>query len=152
MVCFQVEFGAGDIRGPVFGMKLFRNVTARWQVFAIHFRFRKLLKLNPCKSLRTSCSYRDDNALTQGERLDVCLLPRVYSFVTAQCSVQFSSRGVKPGVSTTMARHLDQNTMGYLQWRWGSESAMTTSVVRDTKTTHFTLALQVTPACLCMSP
>lgn len=41
------------------------------------------------------------------------------------------------------ARHLDQNTMGYLQWRWGPNSAMTTSVVRDTKRSHFTLALQV---------
>ncbi|KAL0180743.1 hypothetical protein M9458_023149, partial [Cirrhinus mrigala] len=54
----------------------------------------------------------------------------------------FSSRGVRPSATTMMARHLDQNTMGYLQWRWGSQSAMTTSIVRDTKTSHFTLALQ----------
>ncbi|MCJ8744630.1 hypothetical protein PDJAM_G00120870 [Pangasius djambal] len=90
----ELEFGAGDIRGPLFGMKVFRNVTAR-------------------------------------------------CFVTAQCGMQFSSRGVRPSASTMMARHLDQNTMGYLQWRWGSESAMTTSIVRDTKTSHFTLALQL---------
>ncbi|KAF4093827.1 hypothetical protein AMELA_G00006170 [Ameiurus melas] len=90
----ELEFGAGDVRGPLFGLKLFRNITAR-------------------------------------------------CFVTAQCSTQFSSRGVRPSASTMMARHLDQNTMGYLQWRWGSESAMTTSIVRDTKTSHFTLALQL---------
>ncbi|XP_016137961.1 dnaJ homolog subfamily C member 11-like [Sinocyclocheilus grahami] len=90
----ELEFGAGDIRGPLFGMKVFRNVTAR-------------------------------------------------CFVTAQWGLQFSSRGVRPSATTMMARHLDQNTMGYLQWRWGSQSAMTTSIVRDTKTSHFTLALQL---------
>ncbi|KAA0707484.1 DnaJ -like protein subfamily C member 11 [Triplophysa tibetana] len=90
----ELEFGAGDIRGPLFGMKVFRNVTAR-------------------------------------------------CFVTGQCGLQFSSRGVRPNASTMMARHLDQKTMGYLQWRWGSQSAMTTSIVRDTKTGHFTLALQL---------
>ncbi|XP_051528558.1 dnaJ homolog subfamily C member 11-like [Myxocyprinus asiaticus] len=90
----ELEFGAGDIRGPLFGMKVFRNVTAR-------------------------------------------------CFVTAQCGLQFSSRGVRPSATTMMARNLDQNTMGYLQWRWGSQSAMTTSIVRDTKTSHFTLALQL---------
>lgn len=57
--------------------------------------------------------------------------------------MQFSSRGIRPRASTMMARHLDKNTTGYLQWRYGSESAMTSSIVRDTKTSHFTLALQV---------
>lgn len=76
----------------------------------------------------------------------------LFSFVTAQCGVQFSSRGVRPSAGTMMARHLDQNTMGYLQWRWGTDSAMTTSVVRDTKTSHFTLALQVTPAYITVKP
>lgn len=26
----QVEFGAGDILGPLIGLKVFRNVTPRW--------------------------------------------------------------------------------------------------------------------------
>ena len=65
------------------------------------------------------------------------------SFLTAQCGVQFSPRGMRPSCSLMTARHLDHNTMGYLQWRWGPNSAMTTSLVRDTKTTHCTLALQV---------
>ncbi|XP_076862258.1 dnaJ homolog subfamily C member 11 [Brachyhypopomus gauderio] len=90
----ELECAAGDVRGPVFGVKVFRNVTS-------------------------------------------------YCFATAHCSLQFSSRGVRPSSSATIARHLDQNTMGYLQWRWGVQSAMTTSVVRDTRTSHFTLALQL---------
>lgn len=26
----QLEFGAGDLQGPLFGLKLFRNLTPRW--------------------------------------------------------------------------------------------------------------------------
>lgn len=66
-----------------------------------------------------------------------------HSFLTAQGGLQFSPRGLRPSCSLMTARHLDQNTMGYLQWRWGPNSAMTTSLVRDTKSSHFTLALQV---------
>ncbi|XP_068598743.1 dnaJ homolog subfamily C member 11-like [Brachionichthys hirsutus] len=90
----EVEFGAGDVLGPLVGLKLFRNVTSR-------------------------------------------------CFVTAQWGLQFSPRGLRPSCSLMTARHLDQNTMGYLQWRWGPNSAMTTSLVRDTKSSHFTLALQL---------
>uniref|UniRef100_A0A674NDI5 DnaJ homolog subfamily C member 11 n=1 Tax=Takifugu rubripes TaxID=31033 RepID=A0A674NDI5_TAKRU len=89
----EVEFGAGDILGPLIGLKMFRNITPR-------------------------------------------------SFLTAQGGLQFSPRGLRPSCSLMTARHLDQNTMGYLQWRWGPNSAMTTSLVRDTKSSHFTLALQ----------
>uniref|UniRef100_A0AAY4EDW4 DnaJ homolog subfamily C member 11 n=1 Tax=Denticeps clupeoides TaxID=299321 RepID=A0AAY4EDW4_9TELE len=90
----EVEFGAGDTHGPLFGLKIFRNLTAR-------------------------------------------------CFMTAQCGMQFSSRGVRPGLTTVLARHLDKNTMGYLQWRWGTQSSMNTSIVRDTKTSHFTFAAQL---------
>uniref|UniRef100_A0A672JFA7 DnaJ homolog subfamily C member 11 n=1 Tax=Salarias fasciatus TaxID=181472 RepID=A0A672JFA7_SALFA len=90
----EIELGAGDTHGPLFGMKIFRNLTSR-------------------------------------------------SFVTAQCGLQFSSRGVRPGVTTVLARHLDKNTMGYLQWRWGIQSSMNTSIVRDTKSSHFTFAVQL---------
>uniref|UniRef100_A0A4W6DL60 DnaJ homolog subfamily C member 11 n=1 Tax=Lates calcarifer TaxID=8187 RepID=A0A4W6DL60_LATCA len=71
-------------------------------------------------------------------RKEICTL-----FVTAQCGLQFSSRGVRPGVTTVLARHLDKNTMGYLQWRWGIQSSMNTSIVRDTKSSHFTFAMQL---------
>ncbi|CAG5982888.1 unnamed protein product [Menidia menidia] len=90
----EVEFGAGDILGPLIGLKVFRNITPR-------------------------------------------------CFLTAHCGLQFSPRGLRPSCSLMTARHLDQNTMGYLQWRWGPNSAMTTSLVRDTKSSHFTLALQL---------
>lgn len=63
--------------------------------------------------------------------------------MTGQCGLQFSSRGVRPGITTVLARHLDKNTMGYLQWRWGIQSSMNTSIVRDTKSSHFTFAMQV---------
>nr|XP_025712269.1 dnaJ homolog subfamily C member 11 isoform X3 [Callorhinus ursinus] len=89
----ELEFGAGDLQGPLFGLKLFRNLTPR-------------------------------------------------CFVTTNCALQFSSRGIRPGLTTVLARNLDKNTVGYLQWRWGIQSAMNTSIVRDTKTSHFTVALQ----------
>ncbi|XP_053516422.1 dnaJ homolog subfamily C member 11 [Artibeus jamaicensis] len=90
----ELEFGAGDLQGPLFGLKLFRNLTPR-------------------------------------------------CFVTTNCALQFSSRGVRPGLTTVLARNLDKNTVGYLQWRWGIQSAMNTSIVRDTKTSHFTMAVQL---------
>ncbi|KAI5139137.1 dnaJ homolog subfamily C member 11 [Manis pentadactyla] len=90
----ELEFGAGDLQGPLFGLKLFRNLTPR-------------------------------------------------CFVTTNCALQFSSRGVRPGLTTVLARNLDKNTVGYLQWRWGIQSAMNTSIVRDTKSSHFTVALQL---------
>uniref|UniRef100_A0A4W3H2D0 DnaJ homolog subfamily C member 11 n=1 Tax=Callorhinchus milii TaxID=7868 RepID=A0A4W3H2D0_CALMI len=90
----ELEFGAGDLQGPLFGVKLFRNLTSR-------------------------------------------------CFITTHCALQFSSRGARPGLTTVLARNLDKNTMGYLQWRWGMQSAMNTSVVRDTKSSHCTLAFQL---------
>ncbi|XP_058848948.1 LOW QUALITY PROTEIN: dnaJ homolog subfamily C member 11-like [Acipenser ruthenus] len=98
----ELELGAGDMHGPLFGMKIFRNLS-------------------------------------------------LSSFLTAQCAMQVSSRGVRPGLTTVLARHLDKNTMGYLQWRWGTQSAMNTSIVRDTKTSHLTFALQLgIPHCFMM--
>uniref|UniRef100_A0A8U7NW79 DnaJ homolog subfamily C member 11 n=1 Tax=Corvus moneduloides TaxID=1196302 RepID=A0A8U7NW79_CORMO len=91
---WPLEFGAGDLHGPLFGLKIFRNLTPR-------------------------------------------------CFITTNCALQFSSRGVRPGLTTVLARNLDKNTMGYLQWRWGIQSAMNTSIVRDTKTSHFTVAMQL---------
>uniref|UniRef100_A0A665T2N2 DnaJ homolog subfamily C member 11 n=1 Tax=Echeneis naucrates TaxID=173247 RepID=A0A665T2N2_ECHNA len=96
----EVELGAGDILGPLIGLKVFRNVTPPFCI--TYFLFNQL-----------------------------------------SCGLQFSPRGLRPSCSMMTARHLDQNTMGYLQWRWGPNSAMTTSLVRDTKSSHFTLALQL---------
>ncbi|KAM8829352.1 dnaJ homolog subfamily C member 11a isoform X1 [Synchiropus splendidus] len=90
----EIEIGGGDVHGPLFGIKIFRNLTHR-------------------------------------------------CFLTGQGGLQFSSRGVRPSVTTVLARHLDKNTMGYLQWRWGINSSMNTSIVRDTKSSHFTFAVQL---------
>ncbi|XP_077106509.1 dnaJ homolog subfamily C member 11 [Ranitomeya variabilis] len=90
----ELELGAGDLQGPLFGLKIFRNLTPK-------------------------------------------------CFFTTSCVLQFSSQGVRPGLTTMVARHLDKNTMGYIQWRWGIQSAMNTSIVRDTKTSHFTMAFQL---------
>ncbi|CAJ0960021.1 unnamed protein product [Ranitomeya imitator] len=90
----SLELGAGDLQGPLFGLKIFRNLTPK-------------------------------------------------CFFTTSCVLQFSSQGVRPGLTTMVARHLDKNTMGYIQWRWGIQSAMNTSIVRDTKTSHFTMAFQL---------
>ncbi|XP_073512625.1 dnaJ homolog subfamily C member 11 [Phyllobates terribilis] len=90
----ELELGAGDLQGPLFGLKVFRNLTPK-------------------------------------------------CFFTTSCVLQFSSQGVRPGLTTMVARHLDKNTMGYIQWRWGIQSAMNTSIVRDTKTSHFTMAFQL---------
>uniref|UniRef100_A0A672MTC8 DnaJ homolog subfamily C member 11-like n=1 Tax=Sinocyclocheilus grahami TaxID=75366 RepID=A0A672MTC8_SINGR len=67
----------------------------------------------------------------------------LFFFTTAHCGMQFSSRGIRPGLTTMLARHLDKNTMGYLQWRWGTQSSMNTSIVRDTKSSHLTFAVQL---------
>lgn len=115
----QVELGAGDTHGPLFGMKIFRNLTPRWWVWEADQRG----LCSPSVSLYNFLFW--------------------ISFVTAQCGLQFSSRGVRPGFTTVLARHLDKNTMGYLQWRWGIQSSMNTSIVRDTKSSHFTFAMQV---------
>lgn len=114
-----MELGAGDTHGPLFGMKIFRNLTPRWWV------------REAGKGCLPSVCFDSGFAL-----LGV-------SFATAQCGLQFSSRGVRPGFTTVLARHLDKNTMGYLQWRWGIQSSMNTSMVRDTKSSHFTFAVQV---------
>ncbi|XP_075046189.1 dnaJ homolog subfamily C member 11 isoform X1 [Mixophyes fleayi] len=90
----ELELEAGDLHGPLFGLKIFRNLTQK-------------------------CS------------------------LSANCVLQFSSRGMRPGLTTMLARHLDKNTMGYVQWRWGIQSSMNTSIVRDTQTSHFTMALQL---------
>ncbi|XP_013865067.1 dnaJ homolog subfamily C member 11 [Austrofundulus limnaeus] len=90
----EVEFDAGDVLGPLLGLKGFCNITPR-------------------------------------------------CFLTAQCNLRFSPRGLRQSCSLMTARRLDQNTMGYLQWRWGLNSTMTTSLVRDTKTSHFGLDLQL---------
>ncbi|NP_001086042.1 DnaJ heat shock protein family (Hsp40) member C11 S homeolog [Xenopus laevis] len=60
----ELEFGAGDLQGPLFGLKIFRNLTPK-------------------------------------------------CFFTTNGVLQFSSRGIRPGLTTMLARNLDKNTMSY---------------------------------------
>lgn len=136
----QVEIGAGDTHGPLLGMKIFRNLTPRLYVLQCKEKMSRPFCFFSFFFFLFFFSFGEINGL-----LNVHLTFRFsqLSFVTAQCGLQFSSRGVRPGLTTVLARHLDKNTMGYLQWRWGIQSSMNTSIVRDTKSSHFTFAMQV---------
>ncbi|KAB0397144.1 hypothetical protein E2I00_007763, partial [Balaenoptera physalus] len=114
----ELEFGAGDLQGPLFGLKLFRNLTPRWS-----------LRADPAAGMAPRHCARCRGRWIGGHALEKYEI--------------FSSRGIRPGLTTVLARNLDKNTVGYLQWRWGIQSAMNTSIVRDTKTSHFTVALQL---------
>lgn len=124
--CLEVEFGAGDILGPLIGLKMFRNITPR---------------RSDQGRMHAGLAYKQYSPFVVP--FSAASVISFHSFLTAQGGLQFSPRGLRPSCSLMTARHLDQNTMGYLQWRWGPNSAMTTSLVRDTKSSHFTLALQV---------
>lgn len=139
----QVEIGAGDTHGPLLGMKIFRNLTPRLYVPQC-YKAGKITEIIPSVlflSLFFWCNYQRGACSSY-----LFFFFFQLSFVTGQCGLQFSSRGVRPGITTVLARHLDKNTMGYLQWRWGIQSSMNTSIVRDTKSSHFTFAMQVLAA------
>lgn len=143
----QVEFGAGDTHGPLLGLKIFRNLTSRWWVQRISVVFEQVtLLIKPLfmikPFLKNVCHFFCYKLHTI-EYIVYWEIFVFFSFTTAHCGMQFSSRGIRPGLTTMLARHLDKNTMGYLQWRWGTQSSMNTSIVRDTKSSHFTFAVQV---------
>jgi len=45
-------------------------------------------------------------------------------------------------VVSALATQLDKHTVGYLTWRGGVHSSMSTTVVRDTATSHAAFAIQ----------
>ncbi|XP_033641922.1 dnaJ homolog subfamily C member 11-like [Asterias rubens] len=66
------------------------------------------------------------------------------TFVTCTGTSRLLSGGmIAPGVSVVGGRQLDKHTMGYLTWRWGLQSSMTTMVVRDTQSTHAMFQMQL---------
>ncbi|XP_072035255.1 LOW QUALITY PROTEIN: dnaJ homolog subfamily C member 11-like [Amphiura filiformis] len=65
------------------------------------------------------------------------------SFVTCTGLGHVTPRGLAPGLVTTAARQLDKHTMGYITWKWGLQSAMTTMIVRDTVKSHAVFSLQL---------
>ncbi|XP_023215664.1 dnaJ homolog subfamily C member 11-like [Centruroides sculpturatus] len=63
-------------------------------------------------------------------------------FSNMQGILQFTPNGIRPGLSTMIARQLDKHTVGYLTWKTGHRSSMTTTVVWDSNVGHFVGALQ----------
>ncbi|KAL1116760.1 hypothetical protein AAG570_005232, partial [Ranatra chinensis] len=59
-------------------------------------------------------------------------------FTTAETHLQFAPNGIRTSIDTTVAMQLDRHTMGYLSWRGGSSSGMSTTVARDTEKGHIT--------------
>ncbi|KAJ8871014.1 hypothetical protein PR048_027317 [Dryococelus australis] len=64
------------------------------------------------------------------------------TFVNASTILQFSALGVRPGLTTSIATQLGKHTVGYLTWRAGLQSAMSTVVVRTTTNSHLAVTLQ----------
>lgn len=63
-------------------------------------------------------------------------------FVNMSMVFQFTSHGIRPSLVTSIANQLDKNTVGYLTWKAGAQSAMSTVLVRDTPTSHTSISLQ----------
>ncbi|XP_078696135.1 dnaJ homolog subfamily C member 11-like isoform X2 [Branchiostoma floridae x Branchiostoma belcheri] len=62
--------------------------------------------------------------------------------------LQSTPRGFRPGLNTVICRQLDKNTAGYLVWRWGMASSISTQVVRTTPASSFSATVQLgIPVC-----
>ncbi|XP_076631441.1 dnaJ homolog subfamily C member 11 [Colletes latitarsis] len=57
--------------------------------------------------------------------------------------LQFTSRGIRPGLVGTLAMQLDKHTVGYLTYRAGIQSAMSTMIVRDTSSSYTALSIHL---------
>ena len=55
--------------------------------------------------------------------------------------LQFTARGIRPGLVGTLAMQLDKHTVGYLTYRAGIQSAMSTMIVRDTSRSYTALSI-----------
>ncbi|GLH14443.1 DnaJ homolog shv [Gryllus bimaculatus] len=63
-------------------------------------------------------------------------------FINMSTVFQFTSHGIRPSLVTSLANQLDKNTVGYLTWKAGAQSAMSTVIVRDTPRSHTSVSLQ----------
>ncbi|XP_076237100.1 dnaJ homolog subfamily C member 11 [Calliopsis andreniformis] len=57
--------------------------------------------------------------------------------------LQFTARGIRPGFVGTLAMQLDKHTVGYLTYRAGIRSAMSTMIVRDTSRSYTALSVHI---------
>lgn len=62
------------------------------------------------------------------------LTPRIFG--SGGIDFHFNNDGIQSGIDSTLAMQLDRRTMGYLTWRAGQSSSMSTSVIRDSETYH----------------
>ncbi|XP_014250725.1 dnaJ homolog subfamily C member 11 [Cimex lectularius] len=67
------------------------------------------------------------------------------AFCQADTFLQFGNNGVRTGLDTTVAMQLEKSIMGYLTWRTGSTSSMSTSIIRNTdnSNTNITVLLGI---------
>ncbi|KDR18967.1 dnaJ homolog subfamily C member 11 isoform X2 [Zootermopsis nevadensis] len=64
------------------------------------------------------------------------------TFSNMATTFQITPHGIRPGLITTLATQLDKHTVGYLTWRAGHQSSMSTTIVRDTMTSHAAFSIQ----------
>ncbi|XP_075212774.1 dnaJ homolog subfamily C member 11 [Lycorma delicatula] len=57
--------------------------------------------------------------------------------------IHFTNKGVQSGLEMSLAMRMDEHTMGYVTWRAGIISSLSTSVARNTETSHFNLMFQL---------
>uniref|UniRef100_UPI00358E9AD8 dnaJ homolog subfamily C member 11 n=1 Tax=Myxine glutinosa TaxID=7769 RepID=UPI00358E9AD8 len=65
------------------------------------------------------------------------------SSVSCRGAILSSAGGMRPGITCVITRRLAPHTTGSLTWRWGVISAMNTSIIRDTESSHLALTLQL---------
>ncbi|XP_041377966.1 dnaJ homolog subfamily C member 11-like [Gigantopelta aegis] len=64
-------------------------------------------------------------------------------FGTASCSLQTTSRGIRPSTSTMLAYQFDRNFQGRLTWNAGIPSALSSVLVFDNQDHHAVIAVQL---------
>ncbi|XP_046423389.1 dnaJ homolog subfamily C member 11 isoform X1 [Neodiprion pinetum] len=63
-------------------------------------------------------------------------------FCNGATILQFTAHGIRPGLVGTLAMQLDKHAVGYLTYRAGIQSAMSTMIVRDTSMSHTSFTMQ----------
>ncbi|XP_047351105.1 dnaJ homolog subfamily C member 11 [Vespa velutina] len=64
-------------------------------------------------------------------------------FCDCETILQFTAHGVRPGLVGTLAMQLDKHTVGYLTYRAGIQSAMSTMLVRDTSRSYASILIHL---------
>jgi len=63
------------------------------------------------------------------------------TFGSVETFLHFTPNGVRPAFDSTLAMQLDKQLTGYLSWRGGTSSSMSTTLVYDSEKGHFMLTL-----------